>query len=122
MIRNSRRVAVTMVVGVAVLVGVASAFAMPARQSATTKITVKMTEFKFALTPKTGKKGTVVFTLVNGGKLEHDLKIHGKKSPKIAKGKRGTLSVTFTKAGRFPYLCTLPGHAAGGMKGVLVVK
>ena len=95
---------------------------MPARQSATTtRVTVKMTEFKFALTPKSAKKGIVVFTLVNAGKLEHDLKILGKKSPKIAKGKRGTLRVTFTKAGRFPYLCTLPGHAPAGMKGVLVV-
>jgi plastocyanin len=122
MIRTSRRCAVALVAGVCGLVVVASALAVPSRQSATTPVAVKMTEFKFAFTPKTAKKGTVVFTLVNAGKLEHDLKIAGKKSSKVAKGKRGTLRVTFTKTGRYPYLCTLPGHAAGGMKGVLVVK
>ena len=40
----------------------------------------------------------------------------------IAAGKRGTLKVTFQKAGRFAYLCTLPSHAEAGMKGVLIVK
>jgi uncharacterized cupredoxin-like copper-binding protein len=29
--------------------------------------------------------------------------------------------VTFSKAGTYPYLCTVPGHAAAGMKGVLRV-
>jgi uncharacterized cupredoxin-like copper-binding protein len=36
-------------------------------------------------------------------------------------GKKATLKVTL-KAGKAPYLCTLPGHAAGGMKGTLTVK
>ena len=40
----------------------------------------------------------------------------------IAAGKRATLKVTFKKAGRYPYLCTIPGHAPAGMKGTLVVK
>jgi len=29
--------------------------------------------------------------------------------------------VTISKAGSYPYLCTVPGHAAAGMKGVLRV-
>ena len=29
--------------------------------------------------------------------------------------------VTFAKAGTYEYLCTIPGHAAGGMKGLLKV-
>jgi uncharacterized cupredoxin-like copper-binding protein len=32
------------------------------------------------------------------------------------------LTVTFTKPGTYRYLCTLPGHAEAGMKGVLTVK
>ena len=38
-------------------------------------------------------------------------------------GKDGLVrqTVTFTKPGNYPYLCTLPGHAAAGMKGVLKV-
>ena len=35
----------------------------------------------------------------------------------LGAGKTATLRVTFTKAGKFPYLCTLPGHAAGGHEG-----
>ena len=37
-------------------------------------------------------------------------------------GKSARLTVTFRKKGRFPYLCTVPGHAAAGMKGVFVVR
>ena len=81
-----------------------------------------MTEFKFTLLPKTAKKGTVVFSVVNKGKIAHDFKIAGKKTAKVAAGKRATLRVTFKRAGRFPYICTLPSHAPAGMKGVLVVK
>ena len=32
-----------------------------------------------------------------------------------------TLKYTFKTAGKYEYLCTVPGHAAGGMKGVLKV-
>ncbi len=85
------------------------------------KVTVTMTEYKFVLRPKTVKQGTVVFTAINKGSVAHDFKISGKKTSKIKAGKRGTLRVTFAKAGRFPYTCTLPSHAPAGMKGVLVV-
>ena len=102
----------------------ASALGAPEKQEAAlpTKITVSASEFKFALLPKTGKKGTIVFTVVNKGKISHDFKIKGKKTARIGAGKRTTLRVTFPAAGRFPYLCTLPSHAPAGMKGVLVVK
>jgi uncharacterized cupredoxin-like copper-binding protein len=107
----------------AALVLAVSALAGPSRDTVTPpRITVNATEFKFALLPKTAKKGTVVFSVVNKGKIAHDFKIAGKKTAIIAAGKRGTLRVTFKRRGRFPYLCTLPSHAPAGMKGVLVVK
>lgn len=102
-----------------------SAFGGPSRQAASATVTVtagKPSELRFTLAPKSVAKGTVVFNVSNKGKLEHDFKISGKKTPRLASAKKATLSVTFKKAGRFPYLCTVPGHAAGGMKGVLVVK
>ena len=34
----------------------------------------------------------------------------------------GTLVVNLTKAGKYEYLCTVPGHAAAGMKGLVTVK
>jgi azurin len=45
-------------------------------------------------------------------------------STKMA-GNGETVEATFTapvKPGRYPYLCTFPGHFIAGMKGVLVVK
>ena len=83
---------------------------------------VKASEFKFVLTKKIVAKGVVTFTVKNVGALAHDFKIAGKKTPLIAPGGSKTLRVTFTKAGKYPYLCTVPGHASAGMKGVLTVK
>jgi uncharacterized cupredoxin-like copper-binding protein len=59
---------------------------------------------------------------VNKGHVPHDFKINGKKTPLVAPGKSATLKVTFTKARKYPYLCTVPGHAASGMKGTFTVK
>ena len=103
------------------LTAAVSAVAAPTR-SAVTTVSVTMTDFKFALSRSSVPKGAVVFKLVNKGKLDHDFKIAGKRSAVVKKGATGTLRVTFLKAGRYPYLCTLPGHAPAGMKGVLVVK
>jgi uncharacterized cupredoxin-like copper-binding protein len=89
-------------------------------QATTVKTTMK--EFKFVLSTKTVRKGAVIFALKNAGKLPHDLRIAGKKSKLLAPGKTGVLGVTFKKAGKYPYLCTVPGHAAGGMKGTLTVR
>jgi uncharacterized cupredoxin-like copper-binding protein len=67
-------------------------------------------------------KGTVVFTVRNTGQLAHDFKIAGKKTAQVAPGTTKKLTVKFAKAGRYTYVCTVPGHAAGGMKGSLIVK
>jgi uncharacterized cupredoxin-like copper-binding protein len=86
-----------------------------------TRITVAASEFKFVLSKKTVPHGTVTFVVKNRGNVAHDFKIHGKKTPLIAPGASKTLKVVFAK-GKYPYLCTVPGHAAAGMKGVLTVK
>ena len=116
------------VVFLAALVALAaavSAFGGSAQQTATTTVAVtagKPAEFKFTLSKKTIPKGTGVFKVANKGTASHDFKIAGKKTSTITAGKGSTLRVIFNKAGKYPYLCTLPGHAAAGMKGVLVVK
>ena len=86
----------------------------------TTTVTVTAKEFKFVLSTKTVKHGTIVFKIKNAGKLQHDFKISGKKTALISPGKTATLKVTLTKGSK-PYLCTVTGHAAAGMKGVLKV-
>ncbi len=108
----------------ALTVAVAGAFGGPSAQSATSVAVTagKPSEFKFTLKPTSVKKGVVTFKVANKGALAHDFKILGKKTKLVGKGKTATLSVTFKKAGKYAFLCTVPGHAAGGMKGVLAVK
>ena len=88
-------------------------------QNATT-VTVTMKEFKFVLSKRIVPRGRVTFKLVNKGALPHDFKIAGKKSKMVGPRKSGLLIVTLTKGSK-AYLCTVPGHAAGGMKGTLKV-
>jgi plastocyanin len=104
----------------------AAASAAPAghgAKAASAKITVTASDFKFKLTKMSVAKGTTVtFTVKNTAKITHNFKIDGKVTPMIKGGKSATLKVKFTKAGKFPYLCTVPGHAAAGMKGTFTVK
>ncbi len=81
----------------------------------------KPSEFHFTLTKKTVPKGTVTFLVINKGNLPHDFKINGHKTKLLSPGQAQTLKVTFLKAGKYPYLCTVTGHAAAGMKGTLTV-
>src|SRR5262249_44572116 len=86
---------------------------------ATVKVTAK--EFKFTLSAKTAKRGVVVFKVTNIGALQHDFEISGRKTKLLSHGQSDTLRVTFLRKGTYPYKCTVPGHAAQGMKGVLTV-
>jgi len=93
------------------------------RQTAAAATTnqVKGGEFFFRLSSKTAKPGKATFVFKNIGHVSHDFKINGKKTPLISPGKTARLVVTLKK-GRYPYLCTVPGHAAAGMKGVVTVR
>ncbi len=93
----------------------------------------KPSEFKFTFSVKSVKHGAVTFKVTDKGALPHTLKIcsspkggtanscTGKATKTISPGSSATLAVTFPKAGSYEYLCTLPGHAAAGMKGDLKV-
>jgi len=81
-----------------------------------TTITVTAKEFSFTLSKKTAPQGTVTFKVTNKGKLDHDFKIGTKKTALLKPGKSAMLRVTLKK-GTIAYLCTVPGHAAAGMKG-----
>jgi len=104
------------------LVAAVSAFG---RASVTTTIATtagKPSEFRFTLAKRTIPKGTAVFKVTNKGTTAHDFKIAGKKTVRLSPGKTATLKVLLAKAGKYAFLCTVPGHAPAGMKGVLVVK
>ena len=112
---------------VAILAGIAAVLVIALPASARTSATVvtvtagKPAELKFTLSKKTVSTGKVTFKVTNKGTLEHDFKIAGKVTPKLKPGKTVSLTVTLKK-GKAPYLCTIPGHAAAGMKGVITVK
>jgi quinohemoprotein ethanol dehydrogenase len=90
----------------------------PAKASS---VNVGATEFKFALSTQTVGTGKVTFKVVNNGGIPHNMRINDQQTPNIDPGESATLEVTFTKPGKYPYLCTIPGHAEAGMKGVLTV-
>jgi uncharacterized cupredoxin-like copper-binding protein len=94
----------------------------------------KPSEFGFKLSKKTAKRGVITFKISNGGNLPHDFKFcskrtsndvantcTGRSSKTINPGQSTTLRVTVLLAGTYEYLCTIPGHAAGGMKGLFKV-
>ena len=122
--RNFRKgSALVVLVALVALVVSVSAFGGSTAASATT-VTVtagKPSELKFTLSKKTIVKGVTTFKVTNRGNLSHDFKIAGKRTPLLKAGKAATLKVTL-KAGKFAFLCTVPGHAAAGMKGTLTVK
>jgi len=118
------------------------AMAHPAKTLATVKVVAgKPAEFGYTFSTKTVSTGTVTFSMTDGGALPHDLKLcstplaASMKSvanlPNSCKGTGSaladpqgsavTLKVTFKTKGNYEYLCTVSGHADGGMKGILKV-
>ena len=89
--------------------------------TATTHVTVTATDSKFRLSRRSVPIGTVVFTVTNKGKISHDFKIAGKKTPLLSPRRSARLRVTFSTKGRYPYLSTVSGQASHGMKGVFSV-
>jgi uncharacterized cupredoxin-like copper-binding protein len=120
-IRSVSALAALSIAGLA-LVPLAGAHADRQARSTATTVQVKGGEFFFKLSTKsvaTPRKVTFVFK--NTGHILHDFKISSKKTPLIGPGKTATISVTLKK-GKYTYLCTVPGHAAAGMKGVFTVR
>src|SRR5262249_8096679 len=106
-------------------------------KSVTTAVNVsldKSNEFKFVLSKSSVPHGTVKFTFSNNGNLPHDFKLcssnkggtatscTGKVTPMINPGNKATRTASLTKPGKYESLCTVSGHAAAGMKGLVTVK
>jgi uncharacterized cupredoxin-like copper-binding protein len=122
---STRPISTFSAVAVAALALVPLATGHSDRQASSTATTVQVKggEFFFKLSTKSiAKPGTVTFVFKNTGHVSHDFKINGQKTPLTKPGKTARLVVAFKKKGRFSYLCTVPGHAAAGMKGVFTVR
>jgi len=93
----------------------------------------KPSEFGFKVSPSAVKRGVIVFKITNQGQLPHTFKMcsgrnkplanscTGRSTRQISPGQSTTLRVSILVKGAYEYLCTVPGHAAGGMKGILKV-
>jgi uncharacterized cupredoxin-like copper-binding protein len=104
-------------------VPLASARADRQASSTATTIQVKGGEFFLRLSTKSiPKPAKVTFAFTNIGHVVHDFSINGKSTPMIKPGKTARLHVTFKKTGKYSYLCTVPGHAAAGMRGSFTVR
>ena len=118
-----RRIAGVLGLAVLALAGVFAGVFLPSGGAsttaveATTRVTVKASEFKYVFSRRSAPTGTVIFTVINKGKISHDFKINGKKTVKLLPGKTQTLTVKFAKKGQYAFLCTILGHAGAGMKG-----
>ena len=117
------RSAVAVALASLAFVQLASARSHPQAAATSTTVQVKGGEFFYRLSTKSiAKPGTVTFVFKNVGHVLHDFKISGKKTPLLQPGRTARLVVTFKKKGRYPYSCTVPGHASAGMKGVFTVR
>jgi uncharacterized cupredoxin-like copper-binding protein len=134
---KSRRFALLgAVIACVALVASLPVLAGAATKSSTVTVAIKPpNEFAFKLSAKTVPVGKVTFKVSNSGQLPHDFELcssskgtsktnacTGKSTPMISPGQTATLVVNVTKAGTYEYLCTVSGHAAYGMKGILTVK
>ena len=115
--------ALVILIAIVSLVAAMSAFGGSSSTDVTTlSVTLgKPSELKITISKKTIGKGATTFKVTNKGALSHDFKIAGKRTVLLKPGKIVTLKVTL-KAGKYVYLCTVPGHAAAGMKGILTAK
>ena len=95
---------------------------VPQKAALLAQVKVTAKDLSFTLSTKSAKRGIVVFKVTNAGALSHDFSISGRTTKMLSHGQSTTLRVTFLRKGSYPYKCTVPGHAAAGMKGVFTIK
>lgn len=88
-------------------------------------IKVTMTEWAFSPSTLSVPSGKVVFYVVNGGTISHDMVIRDSTGSTVARselvsaGDSFVLTVSSLPAGSYTFICDQPGHEANGMHGTL---
>jgi plastocyanin len=103
-------------------IGVGTTTAATARPAATHKLAAAKSGLRFNVSTIHAKAGKVTLRMSNPSRLPHAVGIKGHGKGKTVK-KGGTSTVTARlKKGTYTFYCPVPGHAAAGMKGKLVVS
>ncbi len=101
---------------------------VPAETEAEKEITVVAKDYSFTPSTINIEEGeAVTITLKNEGKMPHDFVVKGDgvvmaKTPLVQPGKEATVTFEATEEGEYKFICTVSGHEAQGMKGVLTVE
>jgi uncharacterized cupredoxin-like copper-binding protein len=78
----------------------------------------------FAAGKATAPAGSLQLIMENPSSIDHNIAVEGggidEKGAVVGKGGTSDVEVTLKK-GKYTFLCTVPGHADGGMKGTLTV-
>jgi glucose/arabinose dehydrogenase len=90
-------------------------------QTPTAVVRVVAHDFSYSLSARSVPAGRVRFLVVNRGAVGHDFWIAGRKTAVLRPGRSAALEVVLSRRGSYGYRCTVPGHAALGMKGLLTV-
>ncbi len=110
-----------------VLAALVVSVAVAAGLAGTAPKVVKVTAKEFAFEPKEVKVKAgqpVKLMLENKGVIEHDIVLEklGLKTSTIQPGKTAELTFTPKAKGRYPIVCSVPGHKEAGMTSTLVVE
>jgi uncharacterized cupredoxin-like copper-binding protein len=90
---------------------------------AAARLELAATEMRFEPSRIAVAAGDVPVVLRNVGQVIHDLRIQDKPTFLLEAGAGKTATATWSlPKGRYRIYCSLPGHRAGGMEGVLEVR
>jgi plastocyanin len=96
--------------------------AEPTKTATNGAITIDAFDIHFDIGTIKTAAGPLTVTLDNKGAIDHTFKIEGTPlTLKAGGGKSATGTVTL-KPGTYSFECTIPGHAAQGMKGTVIVS
>lgn len=76
----------------------------------------------FSASKATAPPGKVEFTMENPSPIQHNIALEGGPQGDVVGNGGISRFATTLKPGKYVFLCTVPGHAEGGMKGDLTVK
>ena len=114
-----------LLVGLVLVVAALAVGSLALGGTTTLHLTSSKTALKYNKKKLTAHAGKITIVMKNPSSIfQHDvaIKIKGKVHKSKLAGTNQTVKLTLTlKPGKYTFYCTVPGHAAAGMKGTLVV-